>query len=318
MIGCSFSLPIRSRLSELSSQSWHLNTQIIPDFMSVISTLSKYQRKFFFPPSCYRKVNQHLIKIIIESRRQSKFLILKKKLSWHPSPFKTPPKNINYPLSRQIHALKYQRKTISCQTVDAHNYSSHMPWFSETSATLKCVYTSIVMISRFPSLGPFRKNDSFVFLMKEKFEVFFVSLVLYKTSLLPFIVMKTWKDMIWKYSKREIMNICTWLIISKHLHVHHTFSVLGSKNSSVIFISNASKSVYICLQKHLHCSKWFSHIIIAFTSPDVPAFTLSPVYISTLYKQSPIFGSTSSIFFFNRGFGAIYSILGFADTGRFG
>lgn len=221
-------------------------------------------------------------------------------------------------LSRQIHALKYQRKTISCQTVDAHNYSSHMPWFSETSATLKCVYTSIVMISRFPSLGPFRKNDSFVFLMKEKFEVFFASLVLYKTSLLPFIVMKTWKDMIWKYSKREIMNICTWLIISKHLHVHHTFSVLGSKNSSVIFISNASKSVYICLQKHLHCSKWFSHIIIAFTSPDVPAFTLSPVYISTLYKQSPIFGSTSSIFFFNRGFGATYSILGFADTGRFG
>lgn len=85
MIGCSFSLPIRSRLSELSSQSWHLNTQIIPDFMSVISTLSKYQRKFFFPPSCYRKVNQHLIKIIIESRRQSKFLILKKKLNWHPN-----------------------------------------------------------------------------------------------------------------------------------------------------------------------------------------------------------------------------------------
>lgn len=61
-----------------------------------------------------------------------------------------------------------------------------------------------------------------------------------------------------------------------------------------------------------------SHILITFTSPDVPAFTLSPVYISTLYKQSPIFGSSSIIFFFNRGFGATYSILGFADTGRFG
>lgn len=156
--------------------------------MSVISTLSKYQRKFFFPPSCYRKVNQHLSKIIIESKRQSKFLILLKKIKLTPFPLQ---KNLKEycQLSRQIHALKYQRKTISCQTVDAHNYSSHMPWFSETSATLKCVYTSIVMISRFPSLGPFRKNDSFVFLMKEKFEVFFASLVLYKTSLLPFIVM---------------------------------------------------------------------------------------------------------------------------------
>lgn len=83
-----------------------------------------------------------------------------------------------------------------------------MLWFLEIFVILKYVYILIVMIFRFFSFGFFRKNDFFVFFMKEKFEVFFVSLVLYKIFLFFFIVMKIWKDMIWKYLKCEIMNIC--------------------------------------------------------------------------------------------------------------